>query len=634
MFFAGRRNSWVERGPDGHLQEARYAPAEDEARVRARAGDREKRPEHEVVIEVDREHARLERDPEVTRLRQSLPSFQQVERLLDLYVATGEGRGAYVKATKQVEQERRRRFFEEGIHDIYGFDEFDGYDDFGPRLGRRTRPPGYGLSMPRRPPSESSHSSDDDHYRGGGRVPDKPSGGGPSAGPRPELIIDQSPPRRRGPASGRPRRTVTIVPTRTDKATIRRLDPSERPAEVVHDELRVEEVRERDELHPEGYLGEPAVYRGSHRYRRPTVHELSSDEGDLDLVSLPSEEDDVRLHPRSRNIVRRDDRLEVVRMPSIEREPDARRQRSVRRADLRGGEGPDESTTSRPSARHARLRGGGPFMKPSTKTSAVAAGVVEDYDIRSKAIILYFFTVNRGRIISSRHAEIYRTFRELYAPQFPTDIAHRSDSWLVQVLKKHYWMISRESRRSIMDLFSMRTIGFATFIRFERTVKATHDSGNFIVTARAPAISAEGSEAVSHFVYMMRYPLQKSKMMLFLLDRLAGTTRRGSDHNTFYVVELKETFDTSKIYILLAILIIISTGAGVLYAVLKSDAGTGLSIASYILTCLSLILAVVAAGEWLGITKPDAFSFAYDWVDNRVVSRGDFGRIIGGRWGG
>lgn len=64
---------------------------------------------------------------------------------------------------------------------------------------------------------------------------------------------------------------------------------------------------------------------------------------------------------------------------------------------------------------------------------------------------------------------------------------------------------------------------------------------------------------------------------------------------------------------------------------LKSDPGTGLSIASYILTCLSLILAVVVAGEWLGLRKPDAFSFAYDWVENRVVGKDDLDRIAGGR---
>lgn len=87
----------------------------------------------------------------------------------------------------------------------------------------------------------------------------------------------------------------------------------------------------------------------------------------------------------------------------------------------------------------------------------------------------------------------------------------------------------------------------------------------------------------------------------------------------------------SKIYILLGILIIISTGAGVLYAVLKSDVGKGLPIVSYILTCLSLILVVVPAGEWLGIMIPVAFSFAYDWLDNRVVSLEDFVRMTGAR---
>ena len=78
-------------------------------------------------------------------------------------------------------------------------------------------------------------------------------------------------------------------------------------------------------------------------------------------------------------------------------------------------------------------------------------------------------------------------------------------------------------------------------------------------------------------------------------------------------------------------MILISTGAGVAYAVVRSDPGTGLSIASYILTCLSLILAVVAAGEWLGLGKPDAFSFAYDWVQSRVVSKEDVDNITAGR---
>jgi Mg2+/Co2+ transporter CorB len=79
-------------------------------------------------------------------------------------------------------------------------------------------------------------------------------------------------------------------------------------------------------------------------------------------------------------------------------------------------------------------------------------------------------------------------------------------------------------------------------------------------------------------------------------------------------------------------LILISAGARIAYAIVRSDTGIGLSIASYILTCLSLIFAVVAAGEWLGLGKPDAFSFAYDLVQNRVVSKDDVENITAGRW--
>ncbi len=107
--------------------------------------------------------------------------------------------------------------------------------------------------------------------------------------------------------------------------------------------------------------------------------------------------------------------------------------------------------------------------------------------------------------------------------------------------------------------------------------------------------------------------------------RSTALTLNATDHVTHSLL-------FRKIYILRTLLILISTGAGVIYAVVKSDPGTGLSISSYILTFLSLILAVVVAGEWLGLTKPDSFSFAYDWVENRVVSKEDFGRLTGGRW--
>ena len=69
------------------------------------------------------------------------------------------------------------------------------------------------------------------------------------------------------------------------------------------------------------------------------------------------------------------------------------------------------------------------------------------------------------------------------------------------------------------------------------------------------------------------------------------------------------------------------------YAILKADTSTGLSISSYVLTCLSLILVVVTAGQWLGLTKPDSFSFAYDMEKNQVISAPYASQVFGPKLG-
>jgi hypothetical protein len=71
----------------------------------------------------------------------------------------------------------------------------------------------------------------------------------------------------------------------------------------------------------------------------------------------------------------------------------------------------------------------------------------------------------------------------------------------------------------------------------------------------------------------------------------------------------------------------------VAYAVVKADTSTGVAISSYVLACLSLILAVVAAGQWLGLTKPDSFSFAYDVEKNQVLGAPYAGKVFGPEWG-
>ena len=68
------------------------------------------------------------------------------------------------------------------------------------------------------------------------------------------------------------------------------------------------------------------------------------------------------------------------------------------------------------------------------------------------------------------------------------------------------------------------------------------------------------------------------------------------------------------------------------YAVVKHDTSTGLSIATYVLTSLTVILTVFSVGQWLGLKKPDSFSFTYDVVTNQVLSAPYATQVFGPQW--
>src|SRR5437773_6655068 len=110
MEFAEQR-AYVERRRDGGLQWIRELPRREHRTSGAWVRTSRQRRSHAVaddeVIEIASERVLQE-----NRLLQNLPSFPDVERLLGLYVATGEGRGAYLAAKKEEE----KRWVHEGRH--------------------------------------------------------------------------------------------------------------------------------------------------------------------------------------------------------------------------------------------------------------------------------------------------------------------------------------------------------------------------------------------------------------------------------------------------------------------------------------------------------------------------------------
>jgi len=57
---------------------------------------------------------------------------------------------------------------------------------------------------------------------------------------------------------------------------------------------------------------------------------------------------------------------------------------------------------------------------------------------------------------------------------------------------------------------------------------------------------------------------------------------------------------------MLVIAIVLSASAAVLYHEFTNDISTAVSLATYIVTCFALMLALVAAGDYVGLKKPQS----------------------------
>ena len=423
MEFADRRE-YVERRPDGELQWIR-APRRREHRTSG-AWVRESRRQRSYAVADD---PAIEMAPETVlqanRLQRNLPSFPEVEHLLRLYVATGEGRGAYLAAKTEEEKEW-------GSESRYG----DHVEAIGRRQHFSSRP-----HRPHGPLPSSSGSSDDDRYDGddglGGRPPHRPPSGGPPGG-HPEVYIAR-PDGRHRPAARRDNRAW--IPLQVIENSERRFvraeeyDPNRREeyrpyypgAAYFNDRPRpirrptpshvVLEHNHEPVVLPQrvvpivglGAHGAPPAYpeelhiRQDHRRRqyqeahrppRPTVEDASEDEDDQGFASLPSEEDDFRLQRpsryQSREVCNRGVRMDRTHSVRMNRTRTARTART-RQVIIRGGHGADHNFDEDSDGdvhQLVRMRGGS-IQKPLTKTSSILAGVVQkdDYTTISKPIV-------------------------------------------------------------------------------------------------------------------------------------------------------------------------------------------------------------------------------------------------------
>jgi hypothetical protein len=83
-------------------------------------------------------------------------------------------------------------------------------------------------------------------------------------------------------------------------------------------------------------------------------------------------------------------------------------------------------------------------------------------------------------------------------------------------------------------------------------------------------------------------------------------------------------------------LIVLATIGGVIYGYLRKDFSGGFTIASYAVACVALLLALLAASDFLGMESPDSFGAAEIYSKDMLVLDPDFERDsdVGRRVGG
>jgi hypothetical protein len=320
------------------------------------------------------------------QIRRRPPSFSEVERLLEIYVATGEGQGSYLAA--KVWEERKGPFY------LYKNES---------EIGQH-----YGSSSSRRHSADSSDAYSDGHP--GGRPP---SQGGPPGGSEGDLGPTSHMAHTKTRLPSVVRQTdrydgnhVRIIERRPTHASRLRDDRVWIPLRMTRDEerrsLRVGEYdpRRRTDYEPDfagaAYIDDrgpqpintlrPASARAEWLARRRTEEDIIVDqgievpagprrwryqahvddapEGEDDreplYADLPPQEDDSRANSQTQSSRRRQssgtrttNRIVAIRGGGLDYDPEETRS---------GGDGPN----------FLRLRGGGPGAQPPTGTSALA----------------------------------------------------------------------------------------------------------------------------------------------------------------------------------------------------------------------------------------------------------------------
>ncbi|PPJ56533.1 hypothetical protein CBER1_03902 [Cercospora berteroae] len=242
--------------------------------------------------------------------------------------------------------------------------------------------------------------------------------------------------------------------------------------------------------------------------------------------------------------------------------------------------------------------------------AAVRIPQVKKYDILLKLVL-------------TRHGERYS------GENFP----YRSGTWtdvvFARKLNQQYRNLKTAKVGIVQKLTAYKKISFVYFVQFHAFPDVRYGkTGAWLRTARQPITFRDNAMTRNSFMNQLQRMCRKKSILYSMftgkpsdrderppirwVSRLDSLIEKGAVID----IDVQETFDSSKIYMGLMLAIMISLGAALGYGfAMDNDFSTGFSIASWVITALGFLAAVIAAGEYFGLDSPKATLMEVDGYD-------------------
>ncbi|EME78347.1 uncharacterized protein MYCFIDRAFT_178494 [Pseudocercospora fijiensis CIRAD86] len=217
------------------------------------------------------------------------------------------------------------------------------------------------------------------------------------------------------------------------------------------------------------------------------------------------------------------------------------------------------------------------------------------------------------KLVLTRHGERYKSRGFIYEKGTWDDFAFATR------LTQEYRRLKTDHIGLVQKLTAYKAISFVYFLQYHAFPDQAYKHGRWQISEKKAITNRDDDRGRAFFMFQLRKKARSVSKLFHVFREEKNSEARRQKHSRVWVdnldeliepgavvdLEIKETFDSAKVYAALLLVILISLGAALGYGFgMEKDFSTGFSIAGWLITAFGFFAAIVAAGEYFGLESP------------------------------